>query len=517
MSTGNPTKHPAASAQQANLASTTFTESPSGSRRSPASSAQNTPTDTKHSSLKRTNLSSKGVPGKRRDNRPTAISLLEELFPVETASSHWQQSRDSRDTVKGKQASEREVPWMRLDNVLTQDDYAQAEGIDRRKQRLANRLSENLALLVLRKASIHLCEADFRRVVPGGQHIEGWNLGGFQKERLHQFNKRHDPAAKHEPIPFPPVLMPDGKRIEEPMARFTLCLPSQELSLQLVHPPFDPALRSIIEQGIITRYARDGSGEAQSEHEVLLDFEGNRPPNSYLVRGAVNKDGDSRKMQWAMVGAQGGIREIKLSQSHQKRQPPKRFVLSFVDESEAQRFCMEWHRRDVSHLLNADGASTDSWHADETLIANAEYICVSASLDIPDCVSFVVVLPGPTLEPPLPSESANELMLPRELTLTPLAAFLISCPASDPPVPVAPWFETLPSVVCPDILLINFDSLDDVGIREHLSLKEFKREKPLVKRTLGRSILPSRSIDHYVRSVPLTFSIRMAWQEQPQP
>lgn len=193
-------------------------------------------------------------------------------------------------------------------------------------------------------------------------------------ESLHEFNKRFDLSAKDAPIPPPPVLLDDGKRLEEPLTRFTLCLPSQDLSLELVRQPFKPDLRRIVEEGFIDRHSTDSSEHEHIEHRVLVDFECDKPVSYFLVRGAVQKDGDRRNMQWALAGAQGGIRWINLPQA-QRRAPLLRFVVSFVDESEARRFCMEWHRRDISQLLGAVvTADSEAWHNDGPVIANAEYI-----------------------------------------------------------------------------------------------------------------------------------------------
>ena len=82
----------------------------------------------------------------------------------------------------------REIPTQPLEQLLSpglEEEVEQREGQKRReeeerqRQRAESETVEreryvNSAVLVLRNAGRNLVEEDFRRIVPGGRHIEGW-------------------------------------------------------------------------------------------------------------------------------------------------------------------------------------------------------------------------------------------------------------------------------------------------------------------------------------------------------
>lgn len=120
----------------------------------------------------------------RRDLRPSALSLLEELFPVETANSRRLQL-NRRDAASAPQEKPgQDVPWIPFDTSLDSNKLTAAQNNELSKRKVAARDLEGESVLVLRKASVHLSEADFQRVVPTGRHIEGWNRGSFTKSKL---------------------------------------------------------------------------------------------------------------------------------------------------------------------------------------------------------------------------------------------------------------------------------------------------------------------------------------------
>ena len=101
------------------------------------------------------------------------LSLFEELFPEEVKRSH----------SSGKDGEEHDVPRLPQLDV----DGLDAEGSERTQTGVENLTKSahrdafrrnNLAVLVLQRASKSLVESDFRRIVPKGQHIDGWKGPG---------------------------------------------------------------------------------------------------------------------------------------------------------------------------------------------------------------------------------------------------------------------------------------------------------------------------------------------------
>ncbi|KAI9669437.1 MAG: hypothetical protein M1831_000474 [Alyxoria varia] len=127
----------------------------------------------------------------RRGDLPVdrhALSLLEELFPAETR-------KTSGNATSSVTRKPREIPNQPLDQLLSpelEEEVEEREGQRRkeeeeREQRRA--LAETAekekyiksAVLVLRNAGKNLVEEDFRRIVPGSKHIEGWGESSLLK------------------------------------------------------------------------------------------------------------------------------------------------------------------------------------------------------------------------------------------------------------------------------------------------------------------------------------------------
>ena len=103
----------------------------------------------------------------------TRLSLFEELFPEEAKKLH----------SNGKDGEEHDVPRLaqldlgNLDDGGSERSRMGAEDMTKSAHKDAFRRN-NLAILVLQRASKSLVEDDFRRIIPKGQHIEEWKGPG---------------------------------------------------------------------------------------------------------------------------------------------------------------------------------------------------------------------------------------------------------------------------------------------------------------------------------------------------
>jgi len=190
--------------------------------------------------------------------------------------------------------------------------------------------------------------------------------------RLHRLSGIYGPTA----LAVPPLLELDTKGVplNGSLQTYTLMPSTQELHLRIVQQPFSPLIKRLVEQSGYDQLMRGRS----SEHEVLISIDGFQP-TLYGFRGAIVEDGKARGLLWATSGAHGGFREMwtpserkhdskpaeenveknmeqdikgeKTSEDDGRK--PRRFIVSFADRNEANRFVMSWHRRDIS-LLMAD-------------------------------------------------------------------------------------------------------------------------------------------------------------------
>lgn len=212
------------------------------------------------------------------------LKLLEELFPEEAQ------------RQGGRTLPERQVPRLALDlhdipDILTPDLGAR-RALSSREMNLAPDKAASLrrmrpgkqgevGLLVFRNASKNLTEDDFRRVIPQGKHIEGWNLdrgdiikvvpgrdtttlerqnfyfllfkspvSAFtyqsQVSRLHKISQSQTPNSLISPIPPPPGYMVGGEDIDALLQSYSLLPPSQQIELRQLTSPHSPSVAQII-------------------------------------------------------------------------------------------------------------------------------------------------------------------------------------------------------------------------------------------------------------------------------
>ncbi|KAI9820341.1 MAG: hypothetical protein M1827_005963 [Pycnora praestabilis] len=348
-------------------------------------------------------------------------TLLEELFPEEVG----------KGDKKTAQSSEgREIPRLILSSKP--EDIDDPRGALERAKRLRSQKyrpqprariggagRQDATVLVLRNASKSLIEEDFRRIRPKGKHIEDWSVGDIIKgdwiplplrsttntefipvipgrhpqtleplghyfllfshpssarvyqdhvSRLHKISRAYTPTSISSPLSPPPGYMADGEDIHELMQAYALIPPSQNLVLKIMHSPFTPSMKRIIEEsGFDERLTGRDTG-VREKRAVLFSVDGWRRTTSH-IREAIEQDSRDRGLRWELSeGPHGneaittvasenctseeeteGKQEIggdaEQGQKWVSRRGFTRWIVSFKDEMEARRFVRRWHRR----------------------------------------------------------------------------------------------------------------------------------------------------------------------------
>lgn len=405
-----------------------------------ASTANSTSLAMKSSSRAPSNTpGSRSQPPSGRGNGRRAIDLLSELFPEAIRSSPTDTL--STKTPETDLKAPREVARLPfsssiaslLEAVTSHEAEITAAVASRavEKEQLKARerwrrlINESIAVLVLRKASMHLAVSDFTSISPSfsAQHLSGWNSKNdiirvirarntetyealptyflvFGSEEAAKAYRDHAFALHNYARTFSPVTGfgsprlsgPERYKIPDPSAvsRYTLALPGHDLDLRLVRQPFASLMRKVLEtEGYVGLQDR-----AQSEWEVLLTVDSASWPTAtdfhvkdgrgvLALRKALINDSRDRGTMWDIVSARHAVRELDISD--RKAEPEKsdgseqakssfavqlqrKFVVSFTSKSEAFRFVSHWHRRDIRHLLDSVSDKTDE------VIINAEIV-----------------------------------------------------------------------------------------------------------------------------------------------
>lgn len=259
---------------------------------------------------------------------PKSSSLLEELFPEEAQRRH------------EPTATEREVPRLALDVPKPTSDeevktpkapFVMNKSMSRTYKLLETQRGET-SVLVLRNASKNLVEDDFRRLIPQGKHIEGWNLtqgdiikiipgrntATLEREnfylllfkspvsaftyqthvtRVHKLAQSQTPDSLISPIPTPPNYLSGGQDLDALLQSYALIPPSQTIELRQLSRPWTPLVEQIVRhQG----YPHIVNRPNKSPVEVLLRLEG--PKLSIpLVRSALVAAARRRDVPWTGV------------------------------------------------------------------------------------------------------------------------------------------------------------------------------------------------------------------------
>ena len=231
-------------------------------------------------------------------------SLLDELFPE--ASSQIQPSL----TDKRPSPPKLDLP---LPDTNTPIRFTRSDTrTDREKAIDALRArGETTTVLQLSHCSTALTEADFRRLIPRGLHIESWSRDGefykiipgrdplslerlpfyyllfstpasalaYQKNasRLSKLSALHAPSSIHSAIPPPAGFLEDGEDIHAATSGFVLHPTGHQLDLRTVMQPYNRALRALIDAGGYVPIVSNTDTKGKKIHRVLMHIDGYEP------------------------------------------------------------------------------------------------------------------------------------------------------------------------------------------------------------------------------------------------
>ena len=171
--------------------------------------------------------------------------------------------------------------------------------------------------------------------------------------RLHQMAKTHTPTSIESPLPLQPGVIIEGEDAYTLLQDYSLCPPSQRIHIKLLHPPYTASIKQVLEQ---RGYHPLVEATNKAGTSVLFSVDGQRWPTS-IIRDAVAADGRDRGLQWdiaihrldTLESAAASLDYSTCTETEGLAQLSarrlSRWIVSFLNESEARRFIRVWHRR----------------------------------------------------------------------------------------------------------------------------------------------------------------------------
>lgn len=251
------------------------------------------------------NVSSRPMPS---NDELSEQSLLEELFP------------EAKSTPQPQSKGERDHPRVGLPMTSTvRPRYiGRTPTLKEKVVESFQKQGEQVTVLQLTNCSTQLTEADFRRAIPKGKHIEDWRRDGdlykvipgrdplslerlpfyyllfqnteaalaYQKNvsRLHKLSALHQPANIFSAIPPPTGFLEEGEDISAAISSYNLLPTHHPLSLNFLMQPYNPALRTLIERGGYQPIAPSVDENGKAIWRVLMRIEGYEPRPSDLFK-----------------------------------------------------------------------------------------------------------------------------------------------------------------------------------------------------------------------------------------
>ncbi|CAI6340629.1 unnamed protein product [Periconia digitata] len=266
-------------------------------------------------------------------------SLLRELFPE---AYNWAQPHYSNRNPYPKLTLPNETPLIRR----TEPERSKTDR-ERFVESFQNR-TDQLTALQLLHTSLELTEADFRRIIPKGKHIESWASEGefvrvipgrdpislerlpfyyivfrtpeaalaYQNNasRLHKLCQLHQPSSILSAIPPPRGFIENGEDLGLVTSSYLLKPAGTPLNLNMVMKPYNPSLDKLIEQGGYTPIVQSLSpvkkNSKTSVFKVLLKIEGHEPLPSDIYK-VLRTDAYSRGLTWPFHNEEKGIRRLR--------------------------------------------------------------------------------------------------------------------------------------------------------------------------------------------------------------
>ena len=169
--------------------------------------------------------------------------------------------------------------------------------------------------------------------------------------------RTHTPTSIESLLAPPRGLLIEGEDVHALLQDYSLCPPSQRLSLKVMTAPYAGGVKDILAKGGYEHLVQpiDRAGRA-----VLMWVDGYRP-NMYSVKRFIAQDGRHRGLAWALAPAADSIKMLEVpsgvpSEQEEsaymddpelklKKRDLLRWIVTFGEETEARRFVRAWHRR----------------------------------------------------------------------------------------------------------------------------------------------------------------------------
>ena len=155
----------------------------------------------------------------------------------------------------------------------------------------------------------------------------------------------------------PPGMLIDGEDVYSVLQNYSLCPPSQKISLKVVFPPYSMGMKHLLE---LRGYPQIMGPEDKSYKSVLFwvnDFQ----LTVQDIKDMLYRDQRSRGLSWALVNSYKPIEKVDSARSREwdeaefgATEPAEttqfrglypKYLINFADEDEARRFTRAWHRR----------------------------------------------------------------------------------------------------------------------------------------------------------------------------
>lgn len=237
-------------------------------------------------------------------------SLLEELFPEVSP------APPAKLAEKRPQYPKLDLP--RPDLSIRPEYVESPKSLKEQVVESLKKTGEEITVLQLSNCSTGLTEADFRRIIPKGKHIDTWNREAefykvipgrnplnlerlpfyyllfkspesalaYQKNasRLHKLAALHQSSDMLSAIPLPKGFLEDGEDISAATASYLLKPPNHPLTLHTIMQPYHPALRTLFEEGNYRPITPDIDERGNRIYKVLMYIEGYEPSKSDLFK-----------------------------------------------------------------------------------------------------------------------------------------------------------------------------------------------------------------------------------------
>jgi hypothetical protein len=308
------------------------------------------------------------------DKKP---SLIEQLFPEETK---------RYDEAKAKR--QREIPRLplempvggetRVDRVgriaPQSSEYESRTAMQKRREmEFQTKAGAQTSVLVLQNASKNLTEEDFRRLIPKGEHLDGWrmeqgdilnvipgrNLATLEREncdslvvssplsafvyqghatRIARLAAEQTPDSLHTALAPTPGYMLNGVDVYAAIQAYTLTSSTQTLNLRQLKPPLTPLVSSVVKRG---GYSAILDRPDRMPYEVRLTLEGPQLPTS-RIRYIVYESGRERAIGWS------GGEEANVKVTKYELRRPQQSLLAPGSRTERSQLLTDMNRSQVS-------------------------------------------------------------------------------------------------------------------------------------------------------------------------